>query len=44
MERLLEDATLAETQRRRGLQRSQRFEWEDTAARTLAFYRTVLGR
>ena len=30
--------------RRRGLERSRRFDWDDTAARTLAFYRKVLGR
>jgi glycosyltransferase involved in cell wall biosynthesis len=44
MERLLEDRALASEMRRRGLERSQRFDWGDTAARTLAFYRKVLGR
>jgi glycosyltransferase involved in cell wall biosynthesis len=43
-ERLLDDAPLAAEMRRRGLERSQRFDWADTAARTLAFYRKVLGR
>ena len=27
-----------------GLERSRLFDWDDTAARTLAFYRTILGR
>jgi glycosyltransferase involved in cell wall biosynthesis len=44
MERLLEEATLARELRRRGLERSRLFDWNDTAARTLAFYRKVLGR
>jgi len=43
-ERLLDDRDLAADMRRRGLERSQRFDWSDTAARTLAFYRKVLGR
>jgi len=43
-ERLLDDRALAAEMRRRGLERSQRFDWNDTAARTLAFYRKVLGR
>jgi glycosyltransferase involved in cell wall biosynthesis len=43
-ERLLDDRALAADMRRRGLERSQRFDWHDTAARTLAFYRKVLGR
>jgi len=43
-ERLLEDRALASEMQRRGLQRSRRFDWDDTAARTLAFYRKVLGR
>ena len=41
---VLDDAAHAETLRRRGLERSLRFDWAETAARTLAFYRTVLGR
>lgn len=43
-ERLLDDPALAAEMRRRGLERSLRFDWKDTAARTLAFYRQVLGR
>jgi len=44
IERLLDDPQRAEEQRARGLERSARFDWDDTAARTLAFYRAVLGR
>jgi glycosyltransferase involved in cell wall biosynthesis len=44
VERLLEDRGLASEMRRRGLDRSRRFDWSETAARTLAFYRKVLGR
>jgi len=44
MERLLEDAGLASSLRERGSERSRLFEWEKTAAQTLAFYRKVLGR
>jgi glycosyltransferase involved in cell wall biosynthesis len=44
LERVLEDRALAQDLRRRGLERSQRFDWKDTAARTLAFYRRVLGQ
>jgi glycosyltransferase involved in cell wall biosynthesis len=44
VERLLDDPALAEASRKRGLERSQRFDWQDTARRTIAFYRTVLGR
>jgi glycosyltransferase involved in cell wall biosynthesis len=44
VERLLEDRALASEMRQRGLERSRRFDWGDTAARTLAFYRKVLGR
>jgi alpha-1,3-rhamnosyl/mannosyltransferase len=44
IERLLDDPVEAETHRRRGLERSRRFDWQDTAERTIAFYRTVLGR
>jgi glycosyltransferase involved in cell wall biosynthesis len=43
IERLLDDPAHAENQRRRGLERSRAFDWTDTAARTLAFYRRVLG-
>jgi glycosyltransferase involved in cell wall biosynthesis len=44
IERVLEDDSLAAGMRARGLERSRRFDWADTAARTLAFYRTLLGR
>jgi glycosyltransferase involved in cell wall biosynthesis len=44
VERVIEDRSLAADLRRRGLERSLRFDWQDTAARTLAFYRKVLGR
>jgi len=44
IERVIEDRTLAADLRRRGLERSLRFDWQETAARTLAFYRKVLGR
>ncbi len=43
IERLLDDRELAADMRRRGLDRSRRFDWQDTATRTLAFYRKVLG-
>jgi alpha-1,3-rhamnosyl/mannosyltransferase len=43
IERLLDDRALAAEMRRRGLERSQRFDWQDAATRTLAFYRRVLG-
>jgi glycosyltransferase involved in cell wall biosynthesis len=44
MERLLDDRALAQEMRRRGLERSRRFDWDDSARKTLAFYRKVLGR
>jgi glycosyltransferase involved in cell wall biosynthesis len=44
IERLLDDPDAAEALRRRGLERSRRFDWQDTAARTLAFYQKVLGQ
>jgi glycosyltransferase involved in cell wall biosynthesis len=44
LERVIEDHALAADLRRRGLERSLRFDWDDTAARTLAFYHKVLGR
>jgi glycosyltransferase involved in cell wall biosynthesis len=44
VERLLEDKTLAEEMRRRGLERSRRFDWDESARKTIAFYRKVLGR
>ncbi|MCG6923184.1 MAG: glycosyltransferase family 4 protein [Acidobacteria bacterium] len=44
IEHLLDDPAHAEASRTRGLERSRRFDWQDTARRTIAFYRTVLGR
>jgi glycosyltransferase involved in cell wall biosynthesis len=44
IDRVLEDRALAAELRRRGLERSRAFDWNDTAALTLAFYRKVLGR
>jgi glycosyltransferase involved in cell wall biosynthesis len=44
IERLLDDPDAAAVLRRRGLERSRRFDWQDTAARTLAFYQKVLGQ
>jgi glycosyltransferase involved in cell wall biosynthesis len=44
IERLLDDPAEAEARKQQGLERSRLFEWDDTAARTLAFYRTILER
>ena len=44
IERLLDDEALAGELRCRGRERSKPFDWERTAALTLAFYRKVLGR
>ncbi len=44
IERLLDDHGLAADLRRRGRERSRQFDWDRTAAQTLAFYRKVLGR
>jgi glycosyltransferase involved in cell wall biosynthesis len=44
IEGLLDDPELAKSHRQKGRERSLRFDWQDTAERTLAFYRTVLGR
>jgi glycosyltransferase involved in cell wall biosynthesis len=44
IERVLDDPTLAEEQRRKGIEESRKFDWEVTAAKTLAFYREVMGR
>ena len=44
IERVLDDDARAEAQRRRGLEKSRHFDWNETAARTLAFYREILGR
>jgi glycosyltransferase involved in cell wall biosynthesis len=43
IEHLLDDPAQAEAQRRRGLDRSRRFDWDTAAAQTLDFYRRVLG-
>ena len=42
--RVLTDATLAADLRRRGLERSLRFSWRETARRTLEVYRQAAGR
>ncbi|PYQ23787.1 MAG: hypothetical protein DMF79_03050 [Acidobacteria bacterium] len=44
IERVLDDQSRAEAQRRRGLEKSRRFDWNETSAGTLAFYREILGR
>jgi glycosyltransferase involved in cell wall biosynthesis len=44
IERVLDDPGLAESLRKKGLERSARFDWERTARETLAFYRKILGR
>jgi glycosyltransferase involved in cell wall biosynthesis len=43
IERLLDDPALAESQRRKGLDRSRQYDWDKAAALTLQFYRRVLG-
>jgi glycosyltransferase involved in cell wall biosynthesis len=43
IERLLDDPTRAEQQRKAGLERSRQFDWDKAAAQTLAFYGRVLG-
>jgi glycosyltransferase involved in cell wall biosynthesis len=44
IERVLDDPIYAESLRRRGLERSARFDWERTSQQTLDFYRKILGR
>ena len=44
IERVLDDPALAEDHRRKGREQSRKFDWDTTAARTLEFYRRVLGR
>lgn len=44
IEKVLDDRTLADRNRQRGLERSRVFDWDITARRTLEFYRTVLSR
>ena len=44
IERVLDDPALAESLRRKGLERSACFDWDRTARETLAFYRKILGR
>jgi glycosyltransferase involved in cell wall biosynthesis len=41
---VLDDARYAEAKRRLGMEKSRRFDWSETASRTLAFYREILGR
>ena len=43
MEKILDDGARAERQRAMGLERSRHFDWDIAAARTLEFYRRVLG-
>jgi glycosyltransferase involved in cell wall biosynthesis len=44
MEKLLGDKALAQKQRELGLVQSRKFDWDTAAAKTLEFYRRVLGR
>ena len=44
IERVLDDAALAQSLRQKGLARSVRFDWDRAARETLAFYRKILGR
>jgi glycosyltransferase involved in cell wall biosynthesis len=44
IERVVDDPEAAADLRRRGLERSQRFDWNETARQTLAFYRKILER
>jgi glycosyltransferase involved in cell wall biosynthesis len=44
MEKLMSDPTLAQRQREAGLAQSRKFDWDTAAARTLEFYRRILGR
>src|SRR6185436_3524312 len=43
IESILDNPKKAEAQRERGFERSQLFSWDETAARTLEFYRKVLA-
>jgi alpha-1,3-rhamnosyl/mannosyltransferase len=43
IEKLLDNPELQARQRAAGKEQSRRFEWEQAAAMTLAFYRRVLG-
>jgi glycosyltransferase involved in cell wall biosynthesis len=43
IERILHEPELAAAQRVKGLEQSRRYDWDDTARRTLQFYRRVLG-
>jgi glycosyltransferase involved in cell wall biosynthesis len=43
IERLLDDTSVAEAQRRAGLERSRAFDWDITAAKTVELYRHILG-
>ena len=43
LSRVIEDPERASELRAAGLERSHRFDWDRTAAMTLAFYRKVLG-
>ena len=43
IEKILDDPARRDTQRRLGLERSRAFDWDIAAARTLEFYRRLLG-
>jgi alpha-1,3-rhamnosyl/mannosyltransferase len=43
IDRILDDPARAAKQRAMGLERSRQFDWDIAAARTLEFYRRVLG-
>jgi len=43
MEKILDDTARAEKQRELGRERSRQYDWDIAAARTLEFYRRVLG-
>ncbi len=43
IERVLDSPDLQAAQRAKGLEQSRRFDWGETARRTVAFYRKVLG-
>jgi glycosyltransferase involved in cell wall biosynthesis len=44
IEKLLTDRGLAERQRQLGFEQSRKFDWDTSAAKTLAFYRQIAGR
>jgi glycosyltransferase involved in cell wall biosynthesis len=44
IDKVLNDPALAQAQREKGRAQSQKFDWDTTAAKTLEFYRRVLGQ